>query len=136
MLSPFSQLELFRFLNPNDQWQFPCPILLEMVGYYRRSEENSGRDKTNSITVQRTFTHSWASKNGFRIVAEFYDYESGGSTERQGLIDCLAYIERFKVTLLGVYKLDRLYRDITETLITLRSLKIMKCSFVCVTEDM
>lgn len=105
--------------------------------YKRKSSYNSGRSKTGSIDNQGTILDSWAEKNGYFIVASFQDIESGGSTKRAGLTAAIAFVgEKINNTsILVVYRVDRLYRDVLELLKTLKTLRKSECSFASVREQ-
>jgi DNA invertase Pin-like site-specific DNA recombinase len=61
---------------------------------------------------------------------------SGASTRRQGLDDLFGFLKdkSSNCTVLMVYRLDRLYRDITEVLMLMKVLKELDCSFASIKE--
>jgi DNA invertase Pin-like site-specific DNA recombinase len=109
----------------------PAVVLKNIAAYYRRSKDNSSSNKSNSIDKQQSFMTSWAKKYGYRIAYSQFDIESGTSTTRTGLLDVIAFVANpaNNTSILVVYRVDRLYRDIMETLFTLKQLKEAQCSF-------
>jgi DNA invertase Pin-like site-specific DNA recombinase len=110
---------------------------IRMCIYIRKSDDNTGRDKNASINKQDIFMNAWAQKNGYVVVATFTDIESGGSTTRQGLADAQQFVatKANNTSVLLVYQLDRLYRDVFHTLGVLRFLKEVRCSFASAREN-
>ncbi|WP_137885364.1 recombinase family protein [Pseudomonas sp. 2FE] len=85
---------------------------MNVVSYYRVS--TAKQDKSGlGLEAQRSYIEAAARQNGWHVIAEFTDTESGAvaPTERQECIKALNACKEFSAVLV-VAKLDRLSRDV------------------------
>lgn len=80
------------------------------VPYYRVSTERQGQSGLG-LEAQQKAVSDFAKANGFRLVQEYTEIESGKRSQRPILQKALAYCRQHKVMLL-IAKLDRLGRNV------------------------
>lgn len=80
------------------------------IAYYRVSTERQGRSGLG-LEAQQKSVQNFAKSNGFRLVDDFIEMESGSRNSRIGLIAALKECKRLNATLL-IAKLDRLSRSV------------------------
>lgn len=80
------------------------------VPYYRVSTERQGQSGLG-LEAQQKAVSDFAKANGFRLVHEYTEIESGKRSQRPILQEALAYCRQHKVMLL-IAKLDRLGRNV------------------------
>lgn len=80
------------------------------VPYYRVSTERQGQSGLG-LEAQQKAVNDFAKANGFRLVHEYTEIESGKRSQRPILQEALTYCRQHKVMLL-IAKLDRLGRNV------------------------
>jgi DNA invertase Pin-like site-specific DNA recombinase len=108
---------------------------------YTRKSTDEGLDQAyNSIDAQRDAGHAYIASQraeGWTPVADDYDDPaySGGTMERPALKRLLADIERGRVDIVVVYKIDRLTRSLTDFSKMVEVFERYGVSFVSVTQQ-
>lgn len=102
--------------------------MLSLVAYYRVSTAAQGRSGLG-LEAQRAAVHAFAKAEGFEVVAEFTETESGKGADalarRPRLALALKHAKRLKASVC-VAKLDRLSRDVA----FIASLMVQKVPFI------
>ena len=104
----------------NDAIQIASPKIRKRCAVYCRvSSDERLNQEFNSIDAQKEAGHAYIASQraeGWIPVADDYDDPgfSGGNTERPGLKRLLADIERGKIDIVVVYKIDRLTRSLAD----------------------
>ena len=108
---------------------------MKAIADYRVSSD-SQRDNT-SLENQKKQVQRYADAKDIKIVAQFQDVASGGSTDRKGLQNALKYIQEYDrdIDVFMVYKYDRAHRNLKETLIFVDELKELNIHYVSVSQD-
>jgi DNA invertase Pin-like site-specific DNA recombinase len=93
----------------------PCAVRKEAdmksaIAYYRVSTERQGRSGLG-LEAQQKSVQDFARSNGFKLVNDFIEMESGKRNGRTGLVAALKECKRLNATLL-IAKLDRLSRSV------------------------
>ena len=106
----------------------PGGSIVTAVLYLRVSNAESARRNGEaegySLPVQRDRCRSRANELGAPVREEFIDPGKTGTTmNRKGLQDLLAYVNRYHPTYVIVYKLDRLARELVDSLLIRRQLE-------------
>ncbi|MCL5778860.1 recombinase family protein [Limibaculum sp. FT325] len=107
--------------------------------YTRKSTEEGLEQGFNSLDAQREACAAYVASQrheGWRLVREDYDDGgvSGGTLERPALRRLLADIEAGRVTMVVVYKIDRLTRSLADFARLVERFDRAGCSFVSVTQ--
>jgi DNA invertase Pin-like site-specific DNA recombinase len=87
---------------------------MELVAYYRVSKERQGRSGLG-LEAQRAAVHRFAEAEGFAIVAEFTEVETGkgfDALDRRPQLAAAMKVARRRKARVAVAKLDRLSRDV------------------------
>ncbi len=108
--------------------------------YTRKSTEEGLVQEFNSLDAQREACEAFVqSQRGLNWVARKKRYDdggiSGGTMERPALQELLLDIERGKVDLVVVYKVDRLTRSLTDFSKIIETFDTREISFVSVTQQ-
>jgi DNA invertase Pin-like site-specific DNA recombinase len=82
----------------------------QVVSYIRVSTQKQGASGLG-LEAQRSAVEAFCQSNGFEILAEYCEVESGRKNDRPVLQSALAHARRQKATLL-IAKLDRLARNV------------------------
>lgn len=107
---------------------------------YTRKSTEEGLDRAfNSLEAQRESCAAYVASQkdeGWILVDSHYDDGgySGGSMERPALKTLLADVERGKVDVVVVYKVDRLTRSLTDFAKIVHVLDVASASFVSITQ--
>ena len=113
---------------------------LRCAAYTRKSTEEGLEQDFNSLDAQReaceAYVHSQASL-GWKLVKEHYDDGgiSGGTMERPALQRLLQDIQRGRVDVIVVYKIDRLTRSLMDFAKMVKIFDSHQVSFVSVTQQ-
>lgn len=111
-----------------------APVRLKAVGYVRVSTEGQA-DNGYSIQAQQSAIREAAKRNKLRLVAIAKDEGvSGGLEERKGLGKALALLESGEASILLLYRLDRLARDLVIQETILQRLSAKGAQVISVTE--
>lgn len=107
--------------------------------YTRKSSEEGLDQAFNSLDAQHDACRSFIASQkheSWKLVADRYDDGgiSGATLERPGLQRLLADIEAGRITLVVVYKIDRLTRSLADFVRIVERLGAKGCSFVSVTQ--
>ncbi len=108
---------------------------------YTRKSSEEGLDQTfNSLDAQREACEAYIrsqAHEGWKLVKTAYDDGgfSGGSMERPGLTKLLEDIDRGRIDVVVVYKVDRLSRSLLDFARMMQVFDSRKVSFVSVTQQ-
>lgn len=113
---------------------------LRCAVYTRKSTEEGLDQDYNSIDAQRDAGHAYIASQraeGWIAVAEDYDDPgfSGGNMERPALLRLLVDIEKGRIDIVVVYKIDRLTRSLADFSRMIEVFERQKVSFVAVTQQ-
>ena len=105
----------------------------------RKSSKEGLEQAFNSLDAQHEACAAYVAiqrHEGWKLVAERYDDGglSGGTLERPALLRLLADIDAGRVGMVGVYKIDRLTRALTDFARLVERFDAAGCSFVSVTQ--
>ncbi len=108
--------------------------------YTRKSSEEGLEQDFNSLHAQREACEAYIksqAREGWRLIKHRYDDGgfSGGNLERPGLRKLLADIERGRVDVVVVYKVDRLTRSLADFARLVDRFEVQDVSFVSVTQQ-
>ncbi len=107
---------------------------------YTRKSSDEGLDQDfNSLDAQREASEAYIASQrheGWHALKTLYDDGgvSGGTLERPGLQRLLTDIDRGRIDMVVVYKIDRLTRSLADFAKLLERLDAASCSFVSVTQ--
>ena len=115
-------------------------MILRCATYTRKSTEEGLEQDFNSLHAQREACEAYIksqSSEGWKCLPQGYDDGgySGGSMERPGLQALLVDIDRGKVDVVVVYKVDRLTRSLMDFAQIVQKLEAKGVSFVSVTQS-
>jgi site-specific DNA recombinase len=104
--------------------------------YTRKSSEEGLEQGFNSLDAQTEACTAYIASlrhEGWKLVGERYDDGgiSGGTLERPALQRLLAEIDAGRVSMVVVYKIDRLTRSLADFAKLVERLEKAGCSFVC-----
>ena len=107
--------------------------------YTRKSSEEGLEQDFNSLHAQRQACEAYVlsqAGEGWIALPEIYDDGgfSGGNMERPGLVQLLAEIDRGRIDVVVVYKVDRLTRSLTDFARIVERFDKREVSFVSVTQ--
>jgi len=107
--------------------------------YTRKSTEEGLEQGFNSLDAQHEACAAYIASQkheGWRPVKERYDDGgfSGGTTERPALKRLLAEVDAGRISMIVVYKIDRLTRSLADFARLVERLEAKGCSFVSVTQ--
>ena len=107
--------------------------------YTRKSSEEGLDQGFNSLDAQHEACAAYVSSQrheGWRLVPERFDDGglSGGTMERPALQRLLAEIDAGRISMVVVYKIDRLTRSLADFARLVERLETRNCSFVSVTQ--
>jgi DNA invertase Pin-like site-specific DNA recombinase len=80
------------------------------ISYIRVSSSRQGKSGLG-LEAQMNAIYSFCKTEGFEVIGNFQDVDSGGKNDRQGLEDALVIAKEEGATII-VHKLDRLSRDV------------------------
>ena len=108
--------------------------------YTRKSTEEGLEQEFNSLDAQHEACAAYVASQrheGWRLTPERYDDGgiSGGTLDRPGLQHLLAAIDAGEVTMIVVYKIDRLTRSLADFAKLVERFDAAGCSFVSVTQS-
>ena len=108
--------------------------------YTRKSTEHGLEQEFNSLSAQREAAEAYITSQksqGWVIVKDNYDDGgiSGGTMERPALLKLLSDIEKGRVDIIVVYKVDRLTRSLSDFARIIDLLDKSEASFVSVTQQ-
>jgi len=108
--------------------------------YTRKSTEDGLEQDFNSLDAQHEACAAYVASQrheGWRLTSGRYDDGgvSGGTLERPALRRLLADIDAGRVTMVVVYKIDRLTRSLADFARLVERFDAAGCSFVSVTQD-
>ncbi|HEY7541624.1 MAG TPA: recombinase family protein, partial [Methylomirabilota bacterium] len=84
-------------------------VLLARVSTLKRSQDKSGPRQLAEL-------RELAGRNGWEVIADFTDRQSGADDERPGLQAAIDLVEHHRAEVLVVHELDRLGRSVTDLL--------------------
>ena len=107
--------------------------------YTRKSSEEGLEQDFNSLHAQREACTAYVASQageGWELLSTAYDDGgfSGGSMERPGLRELLADIDRGRIDIVVVYKVDRLTRSLADFARIVERFEAKGASFVSVTQ--
>src|ERR1700761_3354078 len=108
--------------------------------YTRKSSEEGLEQSFNSLDAQREACESYIKSQkheGWQMIAAHYDDGgySGGTTERPALKQLMADISAGKISVVVVYKVDRLTRSLADFAKLVEQFDKFGVSFVSVTQQ-
>lgn len=108
--------------------------------YTRKSSENGLQQDFNSLKAQHAVCSAYIESQqhrGWTDIGKIYEdaAESGGTLERPAMIELLADIERGRVDVVVVYKLDRLSRSLLDFVRLIDVFQRYGVTFVCITQN-
>ena len=108
--------------------------------YTRKSTEHGLQQDFNSLKAQRAICSSYIQSQqhkGWIEIEKVYEdaAQSGGTLERPAMRDLLADIERGRIDVVVVYKLDRLSRSLLDFVRLLDVFQRYGVSFACITQN-
>jgi site-specific DNA recombinase len=103
--------------------------------YLRVSTEEQAQASHVSIRAQREACRAYCEREGFVVLEEIEDSESGLETERAGYQRLLAFGRERSIDAVVVYHFDRFSRDPAEAIFALRNLERMGVSIRSATSD-
>lgn len=102
------------------------------VAYVRVSSE---RQRNNfSLEAQRQAIRTYAQRHKLTVVTTFQDVKSGKNIERPGLEQALAFLASGAASMLVVYKLNRISRNVSDMLNVFEQCAGLEVDIVSVTE--
>lgn len=107
--------------------------------YTRKSSEEGLEQGFNTLDAQYEACAAYVASQkheGWRLVKDRYDDGgfSGGNTDRPALQRLLAEVDAGQVSMIVVYKIDRLTRSLADFARMVERLEVKGCSFVSVTQ--
>ncbi|MBI3700871.1 MAG: recombinase family protein [Afipia sp.] len=116
------------------------PKTLRCAIYTRKSTEHGLELEFNSLDAQREACEAYVKSQaslGWKVLPQKYDDAafSGGNLERPALKQLLAEIDRGKVDVVVVYKIDRLTRSLADFAKLVEAFDARSISFVAVTQQ-
>ena len=108
--------------------------------YTRKSSEHGLQQDFNSLKAQHAVCSAYIESQqhrGWTEIDRSYEdaAESGGTLDRPAMVDLLADIERGRVDVVVVYKLDRLSRSLLDFVRLMDVFQRYGVSFVCITQN-
>lgn len=108
--------------------------------YTRKSSEHGLQQDFNSLQAQQAVCSAYIQSQqhrGWGVVDKIYEDagESGGTLERPAMKDLLGDIERGRIDVVVVYKLDRLSRSLLDFVRLIDVFQRYGVSFVCITQN-
>jgi len=103
--------------------------------YLRVSTEEQGQANHVSIRAQREACHAYCEREGFAILEEIEDTQSGLETERAGYQRLLALARQRSIDAVVVYHFDRFGRDPAEAIFAIRNLERVGVAIRSATSD-
>lgn len=119
----------------------PCPAICRKCAIYTRKSSDHGLQQDfNSLRAQHAVCSAYIKSQEHRGWVELErTYEdsavSGGTLERPAMKDLLADVERGRVDVVVVYKLDRLSRSLLDFVQLMNVFQRYGVSFVCITQN-
>lgn len=115
------------------------PSIVRCAIYTRKSTDEGLEQGFNSLDAQHEACAAYIASQrheGWRAVKERYDDGgfSGGTTERPALKRLLAEVDAGRISMIVVYKIDRLTRSLADFAKLVDRLEAKGCSFVSVTQ--
>lgn len=89
----------------------PQFIVRKRAVSYRRVSTDEQADKGFSLSAQTAEIEAYATRNGFEIVADFYDDYTGSSLDRPGLTQARQWLKAGKADVIIALDSDRLTRE-------------------------
>lgn len=103
---------------------------LKVAIYVRVSTDDQSND------MQITELREYAARQGWKIVAEYSDVESGSKADRKGLQDCLESARRGQFDVVLCWKLDRFGRSVPDFLRNIHVLDTAKVRWIATTQGL
>jgi site-specific DNA recombinase len=118
----------------------PPPTRKRCAIYTRKSSEHGLKQDFNSLKSQQAICSAYIQSQqhkGWAEVQKVYEdaAQSGASLDRPAMKDLLADIERGRVDVVVVYKLDRLSRSLLDFVRLLDAFQRYGVSFACITQN-
>jgi DNA invertase Pin-like site-specific DNA recombinase len=108
--------------------------MLKAIGYIRVSDREQGKDERFSLPHQREHIEEYCRQKNWQLIQIYDDVESGkGTTRRRGLKTALVALN--EADLLIVHELDRLSRNLMDTLLIVNDVAHMKKLFVSIHDN-
>ncbi|MDD4334792.1 MAG: recombinase family protein [Desulfotomaculaceae bacterium] len=108
--------------------------MLKAIGYIRVSDKEQGKEERFSIPHQREHIEEYCHQRQWRLLKVHEDVESGkGTARRKGLKDALKALEQADI--LVVHELDRLSRNLMDTLLIVNDVASIRKFFVSIHDN-
>lgn len=117
-----------------------APSLKRCAVYTRKSSEHGLEQDFNSLKAQRTICSAYIKSQehkGWTELTKVYEdaAQSGSSLDRPAMRELLADVERGRIDVVVVYKLDRLSRSLLDFVRLLDVFRRYGVSFACITQN-
>lgn len=108
--------------------------MLKAIGYIRVSDKEQGKDERFSIPHQREHIEEYCHQRRWQLIDIFNDVESGkGTARRKGLKAALKALEQADILI--VHELDRLSRNLMDTLFIIDEITRSRKMFVSIHDN-